>query len=271
MDETFRNAPLLEIIAELRWQAPYPSLPQAIQPLGGQSAPTLLLGSTQVDSFLHRFGSEVYKLGFQRMERLFPSGLPMLQGQPVARYRSDAGDLSNVIYQVGAGIFSANAVPPYRSWKHFAPSVQAGLNALLQAREDHERTLPFDPVSLRYIDAFKPDLTGGRDVADFLSEVLKIELRLPDAIIRHLAPDQSPKPFVNLTIPIVSGVIRMTVGEAMVSGSTAILFDTTLSTNAPVNPEIPSIMSAFVSAHSIIHDIFMQLTAPIRHLMQPEQ
>jgi len=271
MDETFRNAPLLEIVAELRWQPPYPPLAQVQQP-AGQPVPTLLLlGSTQIDNFLHRFGSEVYKRGFQRMERLFPSGFPVLQGQPIARYRNDAPDLTNVIYQVGAGLFSANATPPYRSWKHFAPAVQSGVDALLQAREETERALPFNPVSLRYIDGFKPDLTGGRDVEDFLSEVLKIELTLPEAITRHLAPGKSPKPLVNLTIPVAGGVIRMTVGEAIVSGSTVILFDTTLSTDAPVDPETSAIMGAFASAHAIIHDIFMQITVPIQHLMQLEQ
>src|SRR6266851_3715127 len=236
MDETFRNAPLLEIVAELRWRPPYPPLAQVQQP-AAQPVPTLLLGSTQIDSFLHRFGSEVYKLGFQRMERLFPSGIPVIEGQAIARYRSDVPDLTSVIYQVGAGVFSASAVPPYRSWKHFAPSVQSGVDVLLQTREDNEQKLPFNPVSLRYIDAFKPDLAGGRDVADFLSEVLKIELTLPEAISRHLAPGKSPKPFVNLTIPVVGGIIRMAVGEAIVSGSTAILFDTTLSTDGPVEPD----------------------------------
>ena len=145
------------------------------------------------------------------------------------------------------------------------------MDALFQTREENERALPLNPVSLRYIDGFKPDLTGGGDVGDFLSEVLKIELTLPEAVSRHVAPGKSPKPFVILTIPVVGGVLRMSAGEAMVSGSTTILLDTTLSTDAPVAPETSAIMDAFASAHSIIHDIFMQITAPIQHLMQLEQ
>lgn len=271
MDETFRNAQLLEIVAELRWQPSYPPFAQMVQQPGGQPVPNLLLGSTQIDNFLHRFGGEVYKRGFQRMERIFPSGIPVLQGQPIARYRSDATDRTNVIYQVGAGLFSANAIPPYRSWKHFAPAVQSGVDALLQTREENERDLPLNPVSLRYIDGFKPDITGGRDVGDFLSEVLKIQLTLPEAISRHMAPGKSPKPFVILTIPVAGGVLRMSAGEAAVSGSTTILLDTTLSTDAPVNPETSVVMGTFAWAHSILHDIFMELTAPIQHLMQLEQ
>jgi len=269
MDESFRNAPLLELIAELRWQPPYPTLPVA-QP-GVQIAVPVGLGTLQIDNFLHQFGGEVYKRGFQRMERVYPSGLPVVQGQTIARYRSDAPGSTTIIYQVGAGLFSANAVAPYRTWKHFRPAVESGVEVLLQTREQNERTIPFNPVSLRYIDSFKSDLSGGRDVAEFLSEVLKIELKLPEAISHHLASGKSAKPYMMLAVPTSTGMLRINVGEALVNGETTILLDITFSAEAPVNPEKTAIMDAFDLAHSIIHRTFMQLTAPIHDLMQLEQ
>jgi uncharacterized protein (TIGR04255 family) len=269
MDGTFRNAPLLEIIAELRWQPAYP-LVQAVPQLGTQATiPPLILGTVQIDNFLHRFGGKMFELGFLRMERIYPGGLPVMQGQAIARYKSDA--LRNIIYQVGAGVFSANAVAPYRSWNHFSPDVEKGIEALLQTREENEKGLPFNPVSLRYIDSFRPDLTGGRDVADFLAEVLKIDLRLPEAISKHVAPGKSPKPYIMLAIPLVNGVLRINVGEAFVNGVATTLLDTTFSTEAPLSPEKSAIMSALNFAHSTIHEIFMKITEPIQSLMQPEQ
>src|SRR5216684_628076 len=101
MDETFKNAPLLEIIAELRWPTALPAIPPAQQQ--GVALPPLFLGTVQIDNFLHRLGGEIYKLGFQRMERMLPGGLLVLQGQAIYRYRSDAENLTNILYQAGAG------------------------------------------------------------------------------------------------------------------------------------------------------------------------
>jgi len=269
MDETFKNAPLLEIIAELRWQT---SLP-AIQPAGqqGVALPPLFLGTVQIDNFLHRLGGEIYKLGFQRMERMIPTGLPVLQGQAICRYRSDTENLTNILYQVGAGLFSAHATPPYRSWKHFRPSVEHGVEVLLQTREPNERDLPFNPVSLRYLDGFRPDLTEGRQVGEFLSDVLKIKLTLPDVLIQHLQGGKSPKPFLIVTVPSEHGALRISTGEAVVNGVTTILLDMTFSTIEPIAAELAKVLESFDRAHSVLHDIFIGITKPIHHLMQLEQ
>jgi uncharacterized protein (TIGR04255 family) len=269
MSESFRNAPLLELIAEVRWQPPYATVP-TVQP-GVQVSLPIGFGSIQIDNFLHQFGGEVYKRGFQRMERVYPSGLPIVQGQTIARYRSDSPDSKTVIYQVGAGLFSANAIAPYRTWNHFRPKVETGIEVLLATREESEKTVPFNPVSLRYIDSFKSDLSGGRDVAGFLSEVLKIHVNLPNAISQHLAAGKSPKPYVMLAIPSEKGILRLNVGEALVNGENTILLDMTFSTESPIMPEKSAIMNAFDTAHSIIHKTFVELTSPIHDLMQLEK
>jgi len=269
MDETFKNAPLLEIIAELRWQTSLPAIQPAQQQ--DQTVPPLLLGSIQIDNFLHRLGGEIYKLGFQRMERLIPAGSPVLQGQAVCRYRSDAENLTNVLYQVGAGLLSAHATPPYRSWKHFRPSVEHGIEVLLQTREQNERDVPFNLISLRYLDGFRSDLTQGREVGEFLSDVLKITLTLPDALLKYLRGGKSPKPFLILTVPSEHGALRISTGEAVVNGASTILLDMTFSTLEPIAPELGKILESFDRAHSVLHDIFIDITEPIHHLMRLEQ
>jgi uncharacterized protein (TIGR04255 family) len=270
MDITFHNAPLAEIIVELRWPPGSSTLSLPRQP-SVQQFPPLVLGSGQFENFIHRFGGEVYNRGFERTERIIPGGLPVPAGQVVCRFKSSSPERANVLYQVGLGIFSANAVPPYRSWNNFVPVVEKGVEALINARDDAEKTLPFNTVSLRYIDSFGPQLTGGRDAATFLSEVLKIELIFPEAILKHRAPDKSLKPFLVTTVPLTSGVLRLGAGDALVNGKPTILLDTALSTNNVVEPNKDRVMESLNLAHTLIREIFLDLTLPIHDLMQPEQ
>lgn len=155
--------------------------------------------------------------------------------------------------------------------EEFSPHVETGIEALLLARDDSDKDAPFNPVSLRYIDAFPPTLTGGRDTAAFLSEVLKIEVILPPILAKYSRVDQQPKPFVIVTIPLSDGTLRLNAGDAIIAGTSAIILDMTFSTVHPVDPNRSAVMNSLNNAHSIIQSIFLQLTEPIRDLMQPEQ
>src|ERR1700679_367307 len=114
---SFRKAPLVEIVVDLRWRPVVQPVPT--QPVGPQPTASAFLPTPQIENLIHRFGGEVYKRGFQRAERLVPSGLFVLPGQPLSRFKK--ADVDNVLYQIGVGMFSANAVPPYRSWEQFTP------------------------------------------------------------------------------------------------------------------------------------------------------
>jgi uncharacterized protein (TIGR04255 family) len=265
-DIIFRKAPLVEIVVELRWQPAVQAGPTA-QQIGPQQAP-IFLSTPQVENLIHRFGGEVYRRSFQRAERLVPSGLPVLPGQAISRFKK--ADADNVLYQIGIGMFSANAVPPpYRSWNEFAPEVANGVTALLAAREESERERPFSPVSLRYIDVFGSELTDGRDANDFLRDVLKIKLGLPK-VVMDLAPGTSPKPFIMVSLPAPVGTLQMSTGEAKIRGATGIVLDMNLVTGEAVEPRVEAIMKVLNDAHMVIRRLFLEMTEPIRGLMEPE-
>jgi uncharacterized protein (TIGR04255 family) len=242
-----------------------------MNPQQTQQMPAVFLGGVQIENFLHRFGSEVYKRGFQLTERLAPSGLPLVQNQVISRFRSNDPQLTTVLYQVGLGIFSANATPPYRSWDDFAPRVEDGIAVLLQVRDSEEQATAFKPVTLRYINAFGPELTGGREAGAFLAEVLKIQLNLPEVITEDTSPGASVSPFIRVTVPKANGVLHVNAGGGVANGVPAIIFDTTFSSTDATAPTTSALMGALHSAHQLLHDMFMQLTEPIRELMQPEQ
>jgi uncharacterized protein (TIGR04255 family) len=267
-DITFRNAPLLEIVADLRWQPTNQTLSVALPP-GSQAVLPVFYEPSRIENFIHRFGSEVYKYNFQRTERVMPSGIPVLPGQPISRFKKAAAD--NVLYQVGVGLFSANAVPPYRSWSQFAPEVAKGIEALLVARDDSEKSLPFAQVSLRYIDAFRSNLTGGREVNEFMRDVFKIRVELPEVLTKNVTPGKSPKPFVIINAPVAMGTLQMSAGEANIGGSLGIVLDTTVATSEPVEPTVAALMHVLDTAHQLIRETFLAMTEPIRSLLAPEQ
>lgn len=265
---TFKNAPLVEIIAELRWN-PQPPPPQIT---GGGNAPVAVMSvnTNSFDEFFMRFGGEVYQQGFQRAERIVPAGFPIMLFQPIYRYRKATDLDASVLYQVGAGIFSANAIPPYQSWDDFSPTVEAGIEAMLKIRSDAERAAPFSSVSLRYLDAFGPNFTQGRDTGTFIREVLGIKLDLPEGLSKHVAPGKKFKPAIQLALPLPNGMImNVGVGEGMVNNEVTIIMDTTVGTTTEIAADKMSAMSALNAARSVIHEMFFDLTKPIAGLMQP--
>ncbi|RYH28896.1 MAG: TIGR04255 family protein, partial [Alcaligenaceae bacterium] len=176
MSLTFDVAPLVEIIAEVRWSDPTAFMVPG--PLMGLSQP-----SNATDEFFMRFGGRAYGSGFQRAERLVPPGFPVPIGQVVYRYRppEDFHDemARSALWQVGPGVFTANAVPPYRSWVEFSPLVRAGLEVLFETRPADVRNSPVSSVSLRYVDAFNHDLIGDSTFEKFLAEKLGFQVLLP--------------------------------------------------------------------------------------------
>jgi uncharacterized protein (TIGR04255 family) len=268
MNKTFSKAPLVEIVVELKW-SPQPDMIQMQKPIG-VSVPLMSMNSSKLDEFFMRFGEEIYQQGFQRAERVVPSGSPMMLFQPVYRYRKNKKTDGSVLYQTGPGLFSANATPPYRSWDEFAPLVLSGIDALLKARDETERNIPFTSVSLRYIDAFGPNLTEGRDINAFISDVLGISINLPTGLSKLVLPGQKAKPLLQLSLPLTNNRnMYIGLGMGMVNNETTIVMDTTVATSGEVLADTNTAMETLHAAREVIHELFLELTEPIQHLMQP--
>jgi uncharacterized protein (TIGR04255 family) len=269
MSVTFANAPLVEIIAELRWVPPQQmEIPSQQQPIAFQIP---FFGGSKQDEFFMRLGAKLHQQGFQAVERLMPPGFMTLVYQPIYRYKM-AAEPSPVIYQAGAGLFSAHGIPPYRSWEEFVPFVKNGVTALLESRDSKEKDIPLATVSLRYIDAFRRELTQGKSGPAFMADVLGIAIELPD-ILRNFGKSASePQYALHLTIPISDDtVLNMNIAEGQVHGSDAIIMDTQVACNRGVPPDITEVMEVLQTAHDVVHAMFVKLTAPIHELMQPSE
>lgn len=266
MSESVENAPVIEVIAELRWSPR--ALPEGmLAGPGPKIIPPPMAGST--NEFFGRFSERVRGLGYTTSTRLVPEPFPLLVHQPVLRFDAPGGERSKSLYQVGPGLFSANAVPPYDSWgSSFSRTVSSGVEALLATRDPAETDTPFEGATLRYLDAFGPLLTGGRDSLAFSREVLGISVDLPRALTQHLQEGSSWKPFLQFHVPVAPGMLlAVAVGDGLANDEPTVLMDWALSCSAPIKPDAREVMSAFHTAHDIIYKSWKEMMAPIAHLM----
>jgi uncharacterized protein (TIGR04255 family) len=268
MSLTFAKAPLIEIVVELRWVPPQVTLQGQQQPGIPLLIPTL--GGSKLDEFFMRLGSRLHQQGFQAVERLLPPGFSMLH-QPVYRYRKAADPSpSPVLCQAGDGLFSVHGVPPYHSWEEFCPVVENGIRALLEARDSTQKDLPFVNVSLRYIDAFSPELREGRSASEFISQVLGISVSLPEPLTQMLKNGTLPEFALQIGLLASDGArLNLNLNEASVNGVPSVLMDTTCSHSEGVVSDLGTVMKVLQSSYKTVHKLFLELTRPIQALMQP--
>lgn len=261
MNETFQNAPLVEIVAELRWQMPQLS---AVDASGNTMQLPVTPFDNAVEAFFHRVTAAVGKHGFTRLEQLAPVGMPVLLPQMTYRYRR--ADELPVLAQVGPGMFSVNALPPYKSWAEFRPWLENGIEALLDAFG--EQKLPL-VASLRYIDAFRHDLTGERDARAFATDVLGFRLELPQSLRTHVTDERTVRAAFQIALPIKGMQMAITLSDGQLGGQQAVLMNTDVRIDGFLDADKNRILAALDSARALVHEIFVDITRPIRDKMQP--
>lgn len=266
MSTQFANAPIIELVAEVRWHTSGSQVFEDAQ-LG---SPIALESGTNsnVEGFLARFGAQCNALGYRNSERVVPQGATAMPGQPIYRYRSP--DHEGILVQAGWGVATVNAVPPYKSWTVFAPRLQEILGALMVARGDE--STPFFAASVRYINAFGPEYLNGSTPSAFARDVLGFNVTFPDAVEQHRDPADAPQMALQLAFPTNNALrARMVVAEGVANDVQSLIFDTTLGTVDPVLPAAGTVFDVLNSAHDVAHAMFEGITQRVRDIMQPIQ
>lgn len=259
MTTVFRNPPLIEMIAELRWSGRAQTGIPVIPP--GANGPA----EEMFSQWTNRMGA----LGYEHVERMVPPGFPLLLDAPTLRVKQKSGAPQNTLFQLGPRLFTANATPPYLSWTDFAPTARKGVEALLAVRPEPEATSPVQ-VALRYIDAFREPLLDGHTPMRFLRTTLGVAAGIPPAITRHAEPNAELGALVQLSVPLADGTMRIQFAQGLVGDEPALIMDMTVSQTESVEPDAEAIMRALGRARSITHAVFMELSVPIADLMQPQ-
>jgi uncharacterized protein (TIGR04255 family) len=268
MPTSFGKAPIKEIIAELRWGVG--SIPIELPLNQPVPLPVSFLADASHERFFMGLGEELSKIGYGRSERLTPVGFPTLPNQPVYRYQSNSDSSKSVLFQAGPGQFSVHGVPPYKSWEEFSPTVKRGLEAMFRAYSQTVGEQPVSLVTLRYVDFFEENLTRGLDVSDFMSEVLSISLRLPNFVTGIATKDRIDNLLVKFSLPVAAGTLSVTVGDGKLNNLSGIILDTSVATSGAIAPSVDKMVDVLNASYSILHKLFVSLTKPIEHLMEPK-
>jgi uncharacterized protein (TIGR04255 family) len=260
MPKRYKYPPLVELVAEVRWGPGGPP----------PSVGSIVLAASQYEEFFMRFGSKVATLGYDRFERLVPPGFSSLPFQAIYRFRKEENEQGSTIYQVGAGVFTANITPPYHSWKQFRPVVERGVELLLETRNESERETPFSLTTLRYIDAFGSIFTQGSSVARFVQDILGFSISLPAPVRSEMAPDAEAKPSLQLAIPLKSSqVMALALAEGTIGGERTVIMDIFVTNESQIAANKDDVMASFDTAHDAIHRVFVGVTEKLSDIMEP--
>lgn len=265
---TFENAPLIEVIVELRWGAGISFPPQGLSGIPGQQF-HMNLETSQHEEFFMNFGSECGARGLQRAERIVPPGFPALPGQVVYRFRSNDRSSQNLL-QVGPGVFTVNALPPYHGWPSFETLVASGIDALLASRPLTEKNSEFLSVNVRFINGFGTEYFEGTSRMAFLRS-LGFLLQVPDELEKVSKEDQTTFFNMNYVTSLQTGAkLQVNIGEGAKDGKPIQVVELA-STYENIDSSPHELRKVINASHDLIEKIFMDMTAPIHQMMKPKE
>lgn len=268
MSVQYNNAPLIELIAEVRWEAASAIPAQSVP--GGPTFQISIESAVVPEEFYGRFGEEIDGLEFRNSERILPPGFAAPLGQVVYRYRKSLKD--STIVQVGPGVFTVNAVRGYKSWDTFSPTVHEAVGALLRSRDEGDQEKPFTMAQVRYLDVFDARFLHGRTPADFISSVLGFGVQAPDKVSEEMQKGTLRATTIQTVFDTTDGLrVQMTVGEGQGPQAGSVLLDMTAGSITPVEPHADDLMSVFGRAHLLIHDMFLDISKQLHDEMQPQE
>lgn len=262
MKERFENPPLVELIAEVRWDVDAGLAPGAPFFQGPNSQTS--------EELLNRLLAELAQAGYGVSERLIPPGFPLMNQAPAVRYKksgrqaSALDETASTLFQAGAGLFTINAVPPYKSWDQFRPVVALGLQALLNSAPPKRGGFS---LKLRYIDAFKSELTQGRSHRDFLQDIMGIQVTIPKALEAFSADGSIVIPMLQTVIPLKFGTLQIQFAEGQLQGEDVFLMENIVSIQGEHEDRLEAMLSALDEARLVVHQSFIELTRPIHDQM----
>lgn len=260
----FKNPPLIELSAEIRW-----ARSGAVNPAEPQ-IPGMAGLTSRDEEFFMRFGAKAAADGYSRFERTVPPGFPLPLFQAVYRFRKLPSESGTTIYQIGPGVFVANITPPYDSWESFRPVVKRGTEFLVETRSEEERASPFTSVSLRYIDSFRKEFIGDLSFEKFLRTMLGFSVELPPALQSEVTNREHIKYVLQLVIPLKSDQqMRVNLGEGFINNEPSLIMDTVVTSVNHIAPNVDDIMTALDAAHDVQRRTFVEMSRNLHDAMKP--
>jgi uncharacterized protein (TIGR04255 family) len=152
-----KNAPLKEVIFELRWELDFIPLQKTFVDSGFQEA-------------VINFQNAIHK-DFKEFQILYPGDLVLNPSNQKVTHRFYKEKGQHPLYQIGPGVFTVNDNNKNYSWSDFKSLILLGTHYL---KESYNKELVPSNVELRYIDAVDWTIFGDSNKFNFLKEHLNI-------------------------------------------------------------------------------------------------
>lgn len=227
------NAPLVEVVTELRWQITKKEELTEIQYLYGD------LYNELKEKYPYR-------------ENIIPVDIPMEMtlSQPVHRFRSKAGGYP--LIQIGPGILTLNTIDEIYEWSTFFEEAKMVLEKFMKIYE-----LPDKMVvpGIMYIDFF-PFNFEESDLLDYINGNFKV--RLTQSFLKTEKP---PVDFnMGFAYNIELGQLRVNFQKGKVNSKDGIILQTRINGQSLLAKE-ETLFKWLNDAHKLTSDLFKQLTS----------
>lgn len=260
----FKNAPLVEMIVEIRWALmSLQSLPQGgVDPF--------------YDALKKGLAKKLAQQGYPLLEEIVPLEVPreFLGGQITTRYRKETDTWP--LYQLGPGVFTVNIADGYTGWSEFRKVIQLGIITLLSSHPA-VGTLEIQSLKLMAIDAFT-SRHKFNSYYDFSKKYLGLNLVLPDKYIAGYAQVNEVSVASETLIPLsrhdIQGQARIEVREGRHNEERALLLNTSIESQRSLKGDEAEqeIINWFDSAHVVHSKMFKSILSPeLRAILEPEE
>ena len=231
------NAPLQEVIFELRWKLDFDTESQ-----------------THVDKEFQFAFANFSGLSAERLKHrviLKPSFIPesLFANRPVYQFWSEKNKYP--VFQLGPGVFTINETEKNYEWKVFQGLIIEGVEWLKKSYSDK---LDFSVAELRYIDAIEVDDDNQKDLLKFISDNFQIEInnKFIDARLSDIRLHQKFKidKENNLSLNIANGIKN-------INQSKAIILETSF--NKTSNISLENLITWIDQAHDTCSSLFKKM------------
>jgi len=240
-----KNKPLSEAIFELKWKL------QEIRE------------SIRIDPhYKILVGSLFSKLreDYPYHEMLPAASIPDDIAGHVIQHRFRKGKAEWPLLQIGPGILTVNDTEGY-IWEDFEKRINIAINALIESYPELE-TFKINSILLRYIDAVEFNFDSN-NIFNFLSQKMKTEVTLYDALFNNTGVDSNPSSFdLRYSFPCEEpkGIIHLRFVRGKKDNQEALIWETMVQSTGENVPVIASGVADWLnSAHNLTDDWFFKL------------
>ncbi|MBK8502173.1 MAG: TIGR04255 family protein [Saprospiraceae bacterium] len=234
------NAPLKEVLFELRWNLDYIPSQRIFDDPGFDEAAMAFTNSCQQD--------------FKKAIILKPPSIPITALAYQVTHRFFKGAEKYPLYQLGPGVFTVNDNNKNYKWRDFNKLIGSGTSCL---RNSFDRELVINRVELRYIDSVDINCLGDTDKFEFLHKHLNISIepyKFVDGNLKGIRVDRTFEvgDQLNLNLSIATGVDMDTTEEIAI-------WHTFVNNRVPLTWD--SLNAWIESAHDLCSQTFKKMTS----------